>query len=155
MPCRLNCARRFSVPPLLSSQVYLFIYRERRKLLDFGTFMEFHDRPGRSQAEDFAEGWRQVDLAESAGMDAIWMAESHFTPERAVLTSLMAVGSAIATRTERVTVGTAVQVLPLTDPMRMAEETAKAEAKAAAEVDAEAGDGVPDVVAADTAEIGR
>jgi hypothetical protein len=34
---------------------------------------------------------------------------------------------------------------------RMAEETAKAEAKA----DAEAGDGVPDVVAADTAQIGR
>ncbi len=92
--------------------------------MDFGTFMEFHARPGRSQAEDFAEGWRQVDLAESAGMDAIWMAESHFTPERAVLTSLMAVGSAIAARTERVTIGTAVQVLPLTDPMRMAEETA-------------------------------
>lgn len=124
--CRvaLNGARRFSVPPLLSPQFYLFIYEDRRKLLDFGTFMEFHDRPGRSQAEDFAEGWRQVDLAESAGMDAIWMAESHFTPERAVLTSLMAVGSAIAARTERVTIGTAVQVLPLTDPMRMAEETA-------------------------------
>ena len=92
--------------------------------MDFGTFMEFHSRPGRSQAEDFAEGWRQVDLAEQAGLDAIWMAESHFNPERAVLTSLMAVGSAIAARTQRVKIGTAVQVLPLTDPMRMAEETA-------------------------------
>jgi alkanesulfonate monooxygenase SsuD/methylene tetrahydromethanopterin reductase-like flavin-dependent oxidoreductase (luciferase family) len=92
--------------------------------LDFGTFMEFHARPGRSQAEDFAEGWRQVDLAEQAGLDAIWMAESHFQPERAVMTALMAVGSAIAARTKRVKIGTAVQVLPLTDPMRMAEETA-------------------------------
>ena len=92
--------------------------------MEFGTFMEFHARPGRSQAEHFAEGWRQVDLAESAGLDAIWMAESHFTPERAVLTSLMSVGSAIAARTKRVKIGTAVLVLPLTDPMRVAEETA-------------------------------
>jgi len=92
--------------------------------LEFGTFMEFHARPGRAQAEHFAEGWRQVDLAEQAGFDAIWMAESHFTPERAVLTSLMTVGAAIAARTERVKVGTAVLVLPLTDPMRVAEETA-------------------------------
>lgn len=92
--------------------------------MDIGTFMEFHARPGRSQAEDFAEGWRQVDLAESTGLDAIWMAESHFTPERAVLTSLMSVGSAIAARTQRVKIGTAVLVLPLTDPMRVAEETA-------------------------------
>ncbi|MDA1257684.1 MAG: LLM class flavin-dependent oxidoreductase [Chloroflexi bacterium] len=92
--------------------------------MNFGTFMEFHARPCRSQAEDFAEAWRQVDLAEQLGLDAIWMAESHFTPERAVLTSLMAVGSAIAARTKRVRIGTAVQVLPLTDPMRMAEEAA-------------------------------
>ena len=92
--------------------------------MDFGTFMEFHARPGRSQAEHFAEGWRQVDLAEQMGLDAIWMAESHFTPDRAVLTSLMAVGSAIAARTTRIRIGTAVLVLPLTDPMRVAEETA-------------------------------
>lgn len=92
--------------------------------MDFGTFMEFHARPGRPQSEHFAEGFRQVDLAESAGLDAIWMAESHFNPERSVMTALMAVGSAIATRTKRVKIGTAVQVLPLTDPMRMAEETA-------------------------------
>ena len=92
--------------------------------MDFGTFMEFHARPGRPQSEHFAEGFRQVDLAESAGLDAIWMAESHFNPERSIMTALMAVGSAIAARTKRVRIGTAVQVLPLTDPMRMAEETA-------------------------------
>ncbi|MCH7735623.1 MAG: LLM class flavin-dependent oxidoreductase [Chloroflexi bacterium] len=92
--------------------------------MEFGTFMEFHVRPGRSQAEDFAEAFRQVDLAEELGLDCIWMAESHFNPERAVLSSPMVVGTAIAAKTERIKIGTAVQVLPLGEPLRIAEEAA-------------------------------
>lgn len=92
--------------------------------MEFGTFMEFHIRPGRSQADDFAEAFRQVDLAEDLGLDCIWMAESHFNPERAVLSSPMVVGTAIAAKTQRIKIGTAVQVLPLGEPLRIAEEAA-------------------------------
>jgi alkanesulfonate monooxygenase SsuD/methylene tetrahydromethanopterin reductase-like flavin-dependent oxidoreductase (luciferase family) len=92
--------------------------------MEFGSFMEFHTRQGRSQADAFRESFAHVDQAEEQGLDAVWLAESHFQPERAVLSSPMVIAAAIAGRTKRVKVGTAVQVIPLTNPLRMAEEVA-------------------------------
>ena len=92
--------------------------------MEFGSFMEFHRRSGGTQAQAFADSFAHVDQAERLGLDAIWLAESHFAPERSVLSSPMVIASAIATRTRRIKVGTAVQVLPLTNPLRMAEEAA-------------------------------
>ena len=92
--------------------------------MEFGSFMEFHRREGMSQAEAFHESFGLVDMAEDLGLDAIWMAESHFDPDRAVLSSPMVVGAAIAGRTKRIKIGTAVHVLPLGNPLRTAEETA-------------------------------
>ncbi len=92
--------------------------------MEFGSFMEFHRRQGASQADAFEEGLRQVDLAEALGLDSVWMSESHFNAERSVMSSPMIVASAIAGRTKRLKVGTAVQVLPLTNPLRVAEESA-------------------------------
>ncbi|HLF79184.1 MAG TPA: LLM class flavin-dependent oxidoreductase [Dehalococcoidia bacterium] len=92
--------------------------------MEFGSFMEFHSRQGKTQAEAFAESFAHVDQAEAQGLDAVWLAESHFQPERAVLSSPMVVAAAIAGRTHRVKIGTAVQVIPLTNPLRMAEEVA-------------------------------
>jgi alkanesulfonate monooxygenase SsuD/methylene tetrahydromethanopterin reductase-like flavin-dependent oxidoreductase (luciferase family) len=48
----------------------------------------------------------------------------HFTPARSVLSAPIAVASAVATRTRRLRVGLAVQVLPLNNPLRIAEEAA-------------------------------
>ena len=92
--------------------------------MEFGSFMEFHRRDGMSQADAFHESFEIVDMAEDLGLDAIWMAESHFNPDRAVLSSPMVVGAAIAGRTKRIKIGTAVHVLPLGNPLRTAEETA-------------------------------
>jgi alkanesulfonate monooxygenase SsuD/methylene tetrahydromethanopterin reductase-like flavin-dependent oxidoreductase (luciferase family) len=92
--------------------------------MEFGSFMEFHLREGYTQADAFDEAFEHVDMAEELGIDAVWMAESHFNPDRAVLSSPMVVGTAIAARTKRLKVGTAVQVLPLGNPIRIAEETA-------------------------------
>ena len=92
--------------------------------MEFGSFMEFHRREGMSQADAFHESFGLVDMAEDLGLDAIWMAESHFNPARAVLSSPMVVGAAIAGRTKRIKIGTAVHVLPLGNPLRTAEETA-------------------------------
>ena len=50
--------------------------------------------------------------------------ESHFNAERSVLSAPLVLASAIAARTERIKVGTAVQVLPLGNPLRIAEEAA-------------------------------
>jgi alkanesulfonate monooxygenase SsuD/methylene tetrahydromethanopterin reductase-like flavin-dependent oxidoreductase (luciferase family) len=62
--------------------------------------------------------------AERWGLDAIWLAEIHQQPARSVLSAPLTVAAAIATRTSRLRIGTAVQVLPLCHPLRLAEETA-------------------------------
>ena len=92
--------------------------------MNFGMFTDFHVRGGTTQAEAFDESFGQVIEAENLGFDAVWLAEHHFSPERAVLASPMIVASAICARTERIRIGLAVQVLPLTNPLRVAEEVA-------------------------------
>lgn len=91
---------------------------------EFGIFHEFQRRVGQSDAEAFAESFAQVDAAERWGLDVLWLAELHFVPERSVLASPLAVASAIAARTRRMKIGIAVQVLPLCQPLRLAEEVA-------------------------------
>ena len=92
--------------------------------MDFGMFTDFHIRPGMTQAQAFDESFDQVDSAESLGMDSVWLAEHHFSPDRAVLAAPIVIASAIATRTSRIRLGLAVHVLPLTNPLRVAEEAA-------------------------------
>jgi alkanesulfonate monooxygenase SsuD/methylene tetrahydromethanopterin reductase-like flavin-dependent oxidoreductase (luciferase family) len=92
--------------------------------MEFGIFHEFPSLPGRPDAEAFAEAFEIIDGAERWGLDAIWLAELHFDPERSVLSSPMCIASAIAARTRRLKIGVAVQVLPLCNPLRIAEEAA-------------------------------
>ena len=88
--------------------------------MDFGMFTDFHVRRGMTQPEAFS----QVIEAENLGIDSIWLAEHHFSPDRSVLASPMVLSSAIAAQTSRIRIGLAVQVLPLTNPLRIAEEAA-------------------------------
>jgi len=92
--------------------------------MEFGAFLEFPCREEQSEAEAFAEGFDLVAAAEAWGLDALWLAELHFSPGRSVLASPMTLAAAIAARTSRMKVGTAVQVLPLCNPLRIAEEAA-------------------------------
>ena len=92
--------------------------------MHFGAFMEFGNRAGVSEAHAFKEGFRMVDAAEEMGLDGVWLAELHFNPARSVLSSPIVVASSIATRTKRLRVGMAVYVLPLSNPLRIAEEVA-------------------------------
>ncbi len=92
--------------------------------MDFGIFLDFVIRPGRTPEEAFKESFDLVDLAETAGLDTVWLGEMHFNPNRFVLSAPIVVASSIATRTKRLRVGMAVQVLPLIHPLRIAEEAA-------------------------------
>ncbi len=92
--------------------------------MHFGMFMQFETRPGASQAASFSEGFELVDTAEECGLDGAWLAEMHFTPDRSVLSSPITIASSIATRTRRLRIGMAVYVLPLNNPLRIAEEVA-------------------------------
>jgi alkanesulfonate monooxygenase SsuD/methylene tetrahydromethanopterin reductase-like flavin-dependent oxidoreductase (luciferase family) len=93
--------------------------------MEFGWYHEFHRQVDRqSDAEAFAQALDQVSDAERWGLDAIWLAEIHQQAARSVLSAPLTVAAAIATRTSRIKIGTAVQVLPLCHPLRLAEETA-------------------------------
>lgn len=92
--------------------------------MEFGIFHEFQSAQGQTDAQAFHESFVQVEAAERWGLDAVWLAEIHFSPARSVLSAPMTIASAIAARTQRLKIGIAVQVLPLCHPLRIAEEAA-------------------------------
>jgi alkanesulfonate monooxygenase SsuD/methylene tetrahydromethanopterin reductase-like flavin-dependent oxidoreductase (luciferase family) len=96
--------------------------------MEFGSFMEFPPitANGASGTESaaFDRALAEVETAERVGLDAVWLAELHGAPERSVMSAPMMVASAIAARTSTIKIGIAVQVLPLSHPLRLAEEAA-------------------------------
>ena len=92
--------------------------------MEFGIFHEFLTTQSGSQQEAFRNSFAQIEAAERWGLDAVWLAEIHMNPTRSLLTAPLTVAAAIAARTERIKIGTAVQILPLGHPLRLAEETA-------------------------------
>jgi len=93
--------------------------------MEFGWYHEFHRQvPGMSDADAFAMGLDQAVQSEEWGLDSFWLAEIHQQAPRSVLASPQNVATAIAVRTTKMKIGTAVSVLPLQHPLRLAEETA-------------------------------
>ena len=92
--------------------------------MEFGLFTEFQSPPGMSDAQAFDESMAQMCAAEELGYDAVWLAEIHFQQGRSVLSSPLVVAAGIAGRTRRVKIGIAVQVLPLSHPLHLAEDVA-------------------------------
>ena len=79
-------------------------------------------RRGTGQADAFLEMFELVDAAEAWGLDIVWLAEMLINPARSVLSAPLLVASWIAARTRHVRMGTAVQLLPLNHPLRVAGE---------------------------------
>ncbi len=92
--------------------------------MEFGIFHEFFSTAAASQQEAFAQSFAQIEAAEAWGLDVVWLAEIHMNPHRSLLSAPLTVASGIAARTRRIAIGTAVQILPLGHPLRLAEETA-------------------------------
>ena len=92
--------------------------------MEIGLFTEFQCPPGMDEARAFDESLAEMTAAEDLGFDAVWLAEIHFQKERSVLSSPLVIAAAIAARTRRVKIGIAVQVLPLSHPLRLAEDVA-------------------------------
>jgi alkanesulfonate monooxygenase SsuD/methylene tetrahydromethanopterin reductase-like flavin-dependent oxidoreductase (luciferase family) len=98
--------------------------------MHIGLMMECDYRSGKTQEEAFHEAFSTAEHAEAWGFDGVWLAERHFAPPQSgraipsVVASPLIIATAIAARTTRIRVGTAVLVLPLGHPVRMAEEVA-------------------------------
>lgn len=91
--------------------------------MHFGIFLE-ERRRGVTETATFRETLELVDGAEAWGLDGVWLGEIHFNGGRSVQSAPLALASYIAARTRRLRVGTAVQVLPLSNPVRIAEDVA-------------------------------
>jgi alkanesulfonate monooxygenase SsuD/methylene tetrahydromethanopterin reductase-like flavin-dependent oxidoreductase (luciferase family) len=88
-----------------------------------GIALNMLQKEGRSDADVFAEHLALGDLAEPLGFDSLFALEHHFTGY-AMSPSPTQLLSYFAGRTRRITLGTAVIVLPWHDPVRVAEEIA-------------------------------
>jgi alkanesulfonate monooxygenase SsuD/methylene tetrahydromethanopterin reductase-like flavin-dependent oxidoreductase (luciferase family) len=91
--------------------------------MHFGIFVE-ERRHGSSEAAAFRDAIELAEAADAWGLDGVWLGEIHFTPTRSVQSVPMTLAGFLAARTTRVRIGTAVTVLPLVHPLRIAEEVA-------------------------------
>ena len=79
--------------------------------MDSGLFTMFSVREGGTQFQTFQEWFDLVQVAEAMGLDTIWLGESHFWPQRAVLASPLVGASAVAARTKRLRIAASSQTL--------------------------------------------
>jgi alkanesulfonate monooxygenase SsuD/methylene tetrahydromethanopterin reductase-like flavin-dependent oxidoreductase (luciferase family) len=91
--------------------------------MNVGIALNMLTKEGRSDASVVHEHMTLGDLAEPLGFDSLWALEHHFTgyAMSPAPTQLLAY---YAGRTRRITLGTAVIVLPWHDPVRVAEQIA-------------------------------
>jgi len=69
----------------------------------------------------------QIELGDQIGFDTVWLGEIHFSRAFSVLADPLMVLAAAAQRTTRIRLGTAVTLLPLHNPVKIAEEAAIAD----------------------------
>ena len=96
--------------------------------MDFGIFnLMGARRPDKPTAQVFGEVAEQTKLADTLGYTIAWFAEHHFSNYCLCASPLMMVAHC-ASITQRIRLGTAVVVLPLYNPARLAAEIATADA---------------------------
>jgi alkanesulfonate monooxygenase SsuD/methylene tetrahydromethanopterin reductase-like flavin-dependent oxidoreductase (luciferase family) len=96
--------------------------------MDFGIFNLMGSRePDKPTAQVFGEVAEQTKLADELGYTIAWFAEHHFSNYCLCASPLMMVAHCAAT-TKKIRLGTAVVVLPLYNPARLAAEIATADA---------------------------
>jgi alkanesulfonate monooxygenase SsuD/methylene tetrahydromethanopterin reductase-like flavin-dependent oxidoreductase (luciferase family) len=92
--------------------------------MEFGTFYQLPCAPEQSPLQRYEETLIQIQHADSLGLDIAWLAELHFFPTFSIMPSPLLVASAVAQRTRRIRLGIAVNLLPLHQPLRNAEDAA-------------------------------
>ncbi len=91
--------------------------------MKFGLFNEWPNPEVRDWKTLFEEGMEQIQYSEEMGFDYVLVAEHHFSNYGNSPAPLLQ-AMAIAERTKRLQIATAVLVLPIWNPLRLAEEVA-------------------------------
>jgi alkanesulfonate monooxygenase SsuD/methylene tetrahydromethanopterin reductase-like flavin-dependent oxidoreductase (luciferase family) len=91
--------------------------------MKIGLFHTVQWPEGSDPAARYDEALRQAVLVEELGFDSVWFTEHHFFRHGIVSDSLLMLAN-LAARTSTIRLGTAVSVLPLHNPVRLAESAA-------------------------------
>ncbi len=92
--------------------------------MKFGVFYQLPCAEDQSPAQRYQDTITQAQWADELGFDAAWLAELHFNQRFSVMPAPLVIGAAIAQTTIRIRIGTAVHLVPLHQPIRLAEEAA-------------------------------
>src|SRR6266705_1328503 len=79
---------------------------------------------GKDAADSYRFALEMFAAAEELGFDTGWVAQHHFLNGAGRLPSTLTFLAAAAERTRRIQLGTAIVILPLEDPLRVAEDAA-------------------------------
>jgi alkanesulfonate monooxygenase SsuD/methylene tetrahydromethanopterin reductase-like flavin-dependent oxidoreductase (luciferase family) len=90
----------------------------------FGFFDQLPCAPGFSEQQRYDDIIAQIELGDEVGFDTVWLGELHFSRAFSVLADPLMVLAAAAQRARRIRLGTAVTLLPLHNPVKIAEEAA-------------------------------
>jgi len=93
----------------------------------FGFFDQLPCADGHSERQRYRDLIAQIELGDSIGFDTVWLGELHFSRAFSILADPLMVLAAAAQRTRRIRLGTAVTLLPLHNPVKIAEEAAIAD----------------------------
>ena len=91
--------------------------------MEFGTFLLMQSPSGQPAQEVYARGVEMAQAAEDLGFNNMWLAEHHFSTY-GYLSRPLTASMHIADKTKRLRVGTGVIVIPLHNPLVVAEEIA-------------------------------
>ena len=91
--------------------------------MKFGLFHIVPWHESRTQERSLQEAMEQIELADQLGLDEVWLGEHRFSPH-GLLSGIFSFLGQVAARTKHVRIGTAVVVLPLHNPILVAEEVA-------------------------------
>lgn len=83
-------------------------------------FPEFHT----SEAQFYQDMLLETDRADALGFHSVWFAEHHFYNYGGHIPSIAVLGAAAAQRTKQIRIGSGIVLIPLQDPVRVAEEFA-------------------------------
>jgi alkanesulfonate monooxygenase SsuD/methylene tetrahydromethanopterin reductase-like flavin-dependent oxidoreductase (luciferase family) len=93
----------------------------------FGFFDQLPCAPGYTERQRYDDILAQIELGDRVGYDTVWLGELHFSRAFSVLANPLMVLAAAAQRTSRIRLGTAVTLLPMHNPAKIAEDAATAD----------------------------
>ena len=93
----------------------------------FGFFDQLPCADSQSESQRYHDILAQIVWGDELGFDTVWLGELHFGRRSSILAAPLMVLGAAAQRTARIRLGTAVTLLPLHNPIKIAEEAATAD----------------------------